>query len=75
MAILAARAQFGQRAAGAGAGPPAPARRAIIASAQWGYGNARNLAGILCAARSFHTNPRVVAAAFGFLRDAREPGS
>ena len=48
-------------------------RRAIIACAQAGYGAARNLRGILATAHEFGATPRAVAAALGFLPDARNP--
>jgi hypothetical protein len=47
------------------------ARRAIIACARRGFGDARNLLGILAVAKELGARPRVVAAAFGFLPDAR----
>lgn len=52
---------------------PPRARKAIVACAQRGYGEARNLRGILAQARRAKAPAAVVAAAFSFLPSLDDP--
>jgi hypothetical protein len=52
---------------------PPSARKAIVACCRRGYGDARDLRGILAQAKRAKAPARVVAAALGYLPDAHRP--